>query len=129
MPTPVPPPESSPNAGDASPRSLTLIRTEADLAALPASERIRYRLVGADCRFHANDNISDFVRPGETEELKAEVAQHMQAVLRALVIDTESRPQHAGDRAARGQDVRRRGVPRPLPGRCPRSPSSPTSRA
>ena len=63
----------------ASSRSLTLIRSEADLAALPASERIRYRLVGADCRFHANDNISEFVRPGETEELKAEVAEHMQA--------------------------------------------------
>ena len=90
MPTPVPPPESSPNAGDASSRSLTLIRSEADLAALPASERIRYRLVGADCRFHANDNISEFVHPGETEELKAEVAEHMQAVLRALVIDTDS---------------------------------------
>ena len=90
MPTPVPPPDSSPNTGDAPTRSLTLIRNEADLAALPASERIRYRLVGADCRFHANDNISDFVRPGETEELKAEVAEHMQAVLRALVIDTDS---------------------------------------
>src|SRR6187399_1447420 len=90
MSTPVPPPESSPPASDAPPRSLALIRNEADLAALPASERIRYRLVGADCRFHANDNISDFVRPGETEELKAEVAEHMQAVLRALVIDTDS---------------------------------------
>ena len=65
-------------------------RDEDELAQLPASERIRYRLVGADCRFHANDNISEFVHPGETEELKAEVAQHMQAVLRALVIDTES---------------------------------------
>jgi GTP cyclohydrolase I len=90
MPTPVPPPDSTPDAGDMPSRSLALIRSEADLAALPASERIRYRLVGADCRFHANDNISDYVRPGETEELKAEVAQHMQAVLRALVIDTDS---------------------------------------
>jgi len=88
MPTSVTPPE--PASGDASPRSLALIRSEADLAALPASERIRYRLVGADCRFHANDNISEFVHPGETEELKAEVAGHMQAVLRALVIDTDS---------------------------------------
>ena len=71
-------------------RAMTLIRSEADLAQLPASERIRYRLVGADCRFHANDNISAYVRPGETEELKEEVARHMQAVLQALVIDTES---------------------------------------
>ena len=61
MPTPVPPPDSSPDAGDMPSRSLALIRSEADLAALPASERIRYRLVGADCRFHANDNISAFI--------------------------------------------------------------------
>ena len=68
---------------------LALIRNEDDLARLPASQRIRYRLVGADCRFHANDNIADFVRPGETEELKEEVARHMLGVLQALVIDTE----------------------------------------
>lgn len=69
---------------------MPLLRSEADLARLPASERIRYRLVGADCRYHANDNISAFVKPGELDELKAEVAEKMQAVLEALVIDTES---------------------------------------
>ena len=67
-----------------------LLRSEDDLAALPASERIRYRLVGADCRYHANDNISAFVRPGELDELKAEVRVKMQEVLQALVIDTDS---------------------------------------
>jgi len=72
------------------PAALSLIRTEDDLARLPASERIRYRLVGADCRFHANDNISAHVRPGELDEVKAEVAAKMQEVLRALVIDTDS---------------------------------------
>ncbi len=72
------------------PSTLALIRSEDDLARLPASERIRYRLVGADCRYHANDNISAHVRPGELDELKAEVATSMQAVLRALVIDTDS---------------------------------------
>jgi GTP cyclohydrolase I len=70
--------------------SLPLLRSEADLARLPASERIRYRLVGADCRYHANDNIAAFVKEGELAELKAEVAEKMQAVLEALVIDTES---------------------------------------
>jgi GTP cyclohydrolase I len=75
---------------DGTPRALPLIRSEDDLARLPASERIRYRLVGADCRYHANDNIAAYVQPGELEELKAEVAQHMQGVLRALVIDTDS---------------------------------------
>jgi GTP cyclohydrolase I len=69
---------------------MPLLRSEEDLAALPASERIRYRLVGADCRFHANDNISAFVRDGELDELKAEVEAGMQRVLTALVIDTDS---------------------------------------
>jgi len=64
--------------------------SDAELAALPASERIRYRLVGADCRYHANDNISAHIRDGEVDELRAEVEAKMQEVLKALVIDTES---------------------------------------
>lgn len=71
-------------------RTLPLLRTEDDLARLSASERIRYRLVGADCRYHANDNIAAHIREGELEELQAEVQAHLQDVLRALVIDTES---------------------------------------
>jgi GTP cyclohydrolase IA len=67
-----------------------IFRSEDDLAKLSASERIRYRLVGADCRYHANDNIAAFIRPGEVEELQAEVEVKMQAVLEALVIDTGS---------------------------------------
>ncbi|MBT9597853.1 MAG: GTP cyclohydrolase I [Vitreoscilla sp.] len=67
-----------------------LILHEADLARLPASERIRYRLIGADRRYHANDNISAFVQEGELEELKAEVQSRMAEVLKALVIDTDS---------------------------------------
>ena len=63
---------------------------EAELARLPASERIRYRLVGAGRRYHANDNIAEAVRPGELEELKAEVQARMAEVLKALVIDTDS---------------------------------------
>ena len=42
-----------------------IFRTEEDLARLSASDRIRYRLVGAKCRYHANDNISDFIEEGE----------------------------------------------------------------
>ena len=67
-----------------------IFRSEEDLARLPASERIRYRLVAAGCRYHANDNIADFVREGELTELKAEVQSRMQELLEALVIDTES---------------------------------------
>ena len=50
-------------------QATPIFRTEEELARLPASERIRYRLVGAECRFHANDNIAEQVRPGELEEL------------------------------------------------------------
>ncbi len=64
--------------------------SEEELARLSASERIRYRLVSADCRYHANDNIAAHVRPGELDELKAEVQGHLQKVLEALVIDTRS---------------------------------------
>jgi len=60
------------------------------LAQLSASERIRYRLVSAGCRHHANDNIAAFMREGELQELQAEVETKMQEVLRALVIDTDS---------------------------------------
>ena len=67
-----------------------IFRTEADLARLAPSDRIRYRLVGAGRRYHANDNIAEFIEDGELVELTAEVATKMQDVLRALVIDTES---------------------------------------
>ena len=70
--------------------SNPLFKSEAELEQLPASERIRYRLVGASCRYHANDNIAAFVKPGELDELRAEVEAKMREVLRSLVIDTDS---------------------------------------
>ncbi|WP_341850469.1 GTP cyclohydrolase I [Roseateles violae] len=57
---------------------------------IPVSERIRYRLVGAECRHHANDNIAAYIEDGELDELQAEVQAKMQEVLKSLVIDTES---------------------------------------
>ena len=74
----------------ASTDTLPIFRNEEELARLPASERIRYRLIGADCRYHANDNISEHIREGEIDELKAEVQAKMHAVLQSLVIDTDS---------------------------------------
>jgi GTP cyclohydrolase I len=67
-----------------------IFRSEEELAALPASERVRYRLVSAGRRFHANDNIAEFVHDGELAELKVEVGHRMQALLESLVIDTDS---------------------------------------
>ena len=54
----------------------------------PVSVKIRERLVQARKRFHANDNISSFIEPGELERLLDEVEVKMQGVLDSLVIDT-----------------------------------------
>jgi GTP cyclohydrolase I len=51
------------------------------------SARIRARLEEARKRYHANDNISAFIEPGELESLLEEVAGKMQGVLESLVID------------------------------------------
>lgn len=60
-------------------------------AAAPVSARIRARLAAAGKRFHANDNIAEHIESeAELVALEAEVAARMQALLEALVIDTES---------------------------------------
>jgi GTP cyclohydrolase I len=56
----------------------------------PLSVVIRRRIEAQKARFHANDNISKFIQPGELDGLIDEVAEKMQAVLESLVIDTES---------------------------------------
>lgn len=67
-----------------------VFRAEEQLEKMSASQRIRYRLIAADCRYHANDNISAFMQEGELEELRAEVQDKLQQVLESLVIDTNS---------------------------------------
>ena len=62
----------------------------ADEPGVPVSVKIRERLSKARARFHANDNISRFVEPGELELLKAEVEGKLLEVLNSLVIDTEN---------------------------------------
>jgi GTP cyclohydrolase I len=57
---------------------------------VPVSQRIRSRLVASRTRFHANDNIADFIEAGELDELLAEVSGKLQGVLESLVIDTDS---------------------------------------
>ena len=56
---------------------------------LPLSVVIRRRILAQKARFHANDNISQFIQPGELEALVDEVAEKMEAVLESLVIDTK----------------------------------------
>jgi len=57
---------------------------------LPVSTRIRDRLRREGKRFHANDNISALIEPGELDLLLKEVTVKMNAVLESLVIDTEN---------------------------------------
>ncbi|KQU93878.1 GTP cyclohydrolase I [Devosia sp. Root105] len=52
------------------------------------SKKIRDRIQSASRRFNANDNISEFIRPGEVDELLEEVAGKLESVLESLVIDT-----------------------------------------
>jgi GTP cyclohydrolase I len=56
----------------------------------PLSVKIRERIVSARRRFNANDNIAEFIEPGELEQLLDEVELKMRGVLQSLVIDTEN---------------------------------------
>ncbi len=54
------------------------------------SEVIRNRIKLQKKRFHANDNISDFINPGELAQLQKEVASRVRELLKSLVIDIEN---------------------------------------
>jgi GTP cyclohydrolase I len=66
------------------------VTSKKDDAGVPLSVVIRRRIEAQKARFHANDNISQFIQPGELEGLVVEVAEKMQAVLESLVIDTKN---------------------------------------
>ena len=55
----------------------------------PVSVKIRERLLQARKRFHSNDNIAEFMQPGELAALLDEVEVKMRGVLESLVIDTD----------------------------------------
>ena len=54
----------------------------------PISVKIRERVQAAGRSFLANDNIAEFIEPGELELLLDEVETKMQGVLESMVIDT-----------------------------------------
>ena len=56
---------------------------------VPVSVKIRERITAARKRFYANDNIAEFIEPGELEKLLDEVEGKMKGVLDSMVIDTE----------------------------------------
>lgn len=57
---------------------------------VPISVQLRKRIEKAKVRFNANDNISEFIEPGDLDELLKEVSEKMEGVLESLVIDTSS---------------------------------------
>jgi GTP cyclohydrolase IA len=65
----------------------------------PVSVKIRERIQASRKRFNANDNIAQFIEPGELELLLDEVEEKMKGVLSSLVIDTER--DHNTDNTAR----------------------------
>ena len=79
---------------------LPVAPSAADDEGTPVSVKIRERLQAARKRFNANDNISEFIEPGELEKLLDEVTQKMEGVLDSLVIDT-ARDHNTKDTARR----------------------------
>ncbi len=77
---------SKPQTAGTSPEDPAALTADA----VPVSERIRARIEAAGRRYHANDTIHEFIEDGELDLLQAEVEARMQAVLEALVIDTQS---------------------------------------
>ena len=75
-----------------------MISVDAD-EGTPVSVKIRERLMAARKRFNANDNIADFIEPGELERLLDEVEDKMKGVLSSLVIDIDH--DHNTDKTAR----------------------------
>ena len=54
------------------------------------SEIIRDRIKSDGKRFHANDNISKYILPGELETLEKEVASRVRELLKTLLIDVDN---------------------------------------
>ena len=71
-----------------------------NLHGTPVSVKIRERIAASRKRFHSNDNIAEFIEPGELEALLDEVEVKMKGVLESLVIDTDN-DHNTGDTARR----------------------------
>ena len=56
----------------------------------PVSKKIKERIQKAGKRFHANDNIAEFIEEGELAELQQEVQSKLEGVFESLIIDTEN---------------------------------------
>lgn len=83
--------------------SQLVMTTEFKPVQIPMSQRIRERIVASNTRYHANDNIAQFIEDGELDELLSEVEGKLRDVLKSLVIDTDSdhNTQDTGRRVAK----------------------------
>lgn len=68
----------------------TKVKVHQEDVGVPVSQKIREKLKKAKKRFHANDNIAEFLEPGDLEMLLKEVQSKMSDVLDSLVIDSKS---------------------------------------
>ena len=83
-----------------SPTAANMLPVPIDDEGTPVSVKIRERIQASRRRFHANDNIAEFIKPGELEALLDEVSGKMKGVLESLVIDTVN-DHNTGDTARR----------------------------
>ncbi len=63
---------------------------EEEISCKLVSEIIRSRIQSDKARFHANDNIADYIFPGELETLEKEVASSVKHLLKTLLIDVDN---------------------------------------
>ena len=70
---------------------------------ISASAKIRRRLQEKGISFLANDNVSEYLEPGEFEQLELEVADRVKDLLSTLVIDVDNdhNTQGTADRVAK----------------------------
>lgn len=60
------------------------------------SDKIKKRIKDAGARFHANDNISQYIHDNERDELVEELTTKFDGVLRSLIIDVDTDPNSRG---------------------------------
>jgi GTP cyclohydrolase I len=63
---------------------------------MSVSQKIIERIKKANKRFHANDNISEFIKEDEYDLLIAEITEKFDSVLRSLLIDVDTDPNSKG---------------------------------
>lgn len=63
---------------------------------MSVSKNIIDRIKKANARYHANDNISEYILPEEYEPLIKEISEKFDGVLRSLIIDVDTDPNSKG---------------------------------